>query len=502
MSRGRVLFTLGESSACNRSAKNLANAFYPSETASIIDLSLLDCFAKLSHSGFDKIVFLAHGNESTFGGYSAHEFAELFNQRYLNSCSKTSKNEVKDIYLIGCDIGYISEETQSSFSQEFANTLFDLGFKNVKIHCIAKPDNAIGDVLHVEVLNCSGAAGLAAYASALAHHHLGDILDVQTGYLKAYLLSQNDADRLKELERNSLKNAKEIVELKHQKSFLLINHAHPEIELSKPHNTFYPNEAALQRKERVLKETARKFPRRQAEAIALLVKQRDHLAQKSPVKLKMMATRLDFLIVQVQLANEKHWPNVVGEYTKYMRQNPAYSSFFHKESNTTRLLTALAKSDFKRANAIIAAHENITSDKKHSRLGLLFTTRKKELPDTAAASMQSRLPGEMTGKIQRLAQELRFEIRKLRSSCFAFFHAYEINTKCAKLDVLNDLLNCNNMDDAKLIASEAVKAPRVMRSMKHTRTKDLLLEVIANKTADQMNSEFFTITPAGEKSAL
>jgi hypothetical protein len=58
------------------------------------------------------------------------------------------------------------------------------------------------------------------------------------------------------------------------------------------------------------------------------------------------------------------------------------------------------------------------------------------------------------------------------------------------------------MDDAKLIASEAVKAPRVMRSMKHTRTKDLLLEVIANKTADQMNSEFFTITPAGEKSAL
>lgn len=479
MSINRCVYTVGNTPESGRSAAHLGKVFFPDAKAVVRDLSSSECFDGLTQQDFSKIVVVGNGSTTQYGGYTAREFAKVFVKRFLENHSVKSANTVRDLYLIGCNIGVIKDDNGSSLAQEISNELYDLGFTKIVIHCVAKPENAKGDYLYMDVLNCSGSAGLLALTSALSHR-AGGLSDVQTGYIKAYLLAAEDADRIQLLEKNHHRNHQEIAQIIRKKSFLLVNHANPEVELNKPHNIFHPYETFEFRRSRILRDSARQLSKQHAEAIALLVSRSNYLAQQSLFKDSMMSKKLDFLIFQLRLTDEHHWQPLLTEYTRYLKNHIIYGRFFNDDSNTQKLLTALGKNDFKTANKILNDQGSLSKSKSQNPLLPFFGRGKLAAAQTRAQTMPTDtrlLPYQLLERIDQLQRDLSDEIDQIKSGFFAMFYTYEVNTKLAKLAVVNALRSCHDVNAAQMIAREAIQNPRVMRSMRHSRTRDLLEEI-------------------------
>ena len=473
MGQARYVFTVGSEAETRKSAGHLAQAFYPDDSAKIRDLAALQCFDGLNLSNLNKMVVLAHGSTTSYGGYQAADFVRVFLKRFKENFSEKDMNQVRDLYLIGCDVGLINSESGGSMAQNIANALDKAGFHQAVVHCVAKPAKAAGDVLYVEVLNCAGSAGLLALTSALSHGGSGS--DVQTGYIKAYLLSQADAERITSLERDKHRHYAEIARIKRDNAFLLVNHVHPEVELNKPHNIFYPRESLENRELRVMREGDSQFSSIHAEAIALLVSRSLYLEQKSVVKEKMMAKKLDFLVTQMRLVSDEHWHLMVAEYTRYLKNHVIYGAFFNKDSTTSQLLTALGKKDMKAANKIIDEQQG---GKKQQRKLMQQLTRKK--PEPGAVNVVPAapvMPDHLLEKIRDLAFDLDKEIIALRANLFGCFLAAKINTKAAKRAVIQSLQDCSNLLEAKQIARAALADTTVTAGMMQSRTSDLLNKI-------------------------
>jgi hypothetical protein len=472
MSQARYVFTVGSEAEARKSASHLAQAFYP-DSAKIRDLTSLQCFDGLQPSNLSKMVVLAHGSTTSYGGYHAADFVKLFLARFKENFSSNEMNQVRDLYLIGCDVGLINSEDGGSMAQDIANALDKAGFHQAVVHCVAKPAKSAGDVLYVEVLNCSGSSGLLALTSALSHGGAGS--DVQTGYIKAYLLSQADADHIAELERDKHRYYADIARIKRENAFLLVNHVHPEVELNKPHNIFYPRESFENRELRIMRESDGQFSSIHAEAIALLANRSLYLEQKSVVKEKMMAKKLDFLVTQMRLVSDEHWHLMVAEYTRYLKNHVIYGAFFTKDSTTAKLLTALGKKDMKAANKIIDEQQG---GKKQQRNLMQQLTRKKPEPravDVVPAAPV--LPDHLLEKIRDLAVDLDNEIVALRANLFGCFLATKIKTKAAKRAVIQSLQDCTSLPDAKQIARAGLADAAVTAGMMQSRTSALLNEI-------------------------
>lgn len=473
MGQARYVFTVGSEAETRKSAGHLAQAFYPDESVNVRDLSDQECFDGLNQSNLNKMVVLAHGSTTSYGGYNTADFVRVFLRRFRENFSDKDMSQVRDLYLIGCDVGLINSEDGGSMAQEIANALDKAGFHQAIVHCVAKPAKASGDVLYVEVLNCSGSAGLLALTSALSHG--GGASDVQTGYIKAYLLSQADADQIAILEREKHRHYAEIARIKRENAFLLVNHVHPEVELNKPHNIFYPRESLENRELRVMRDSASQFSSIHAEAIALLASRSLYLEQKSVVKETMMAKKLDFLVTQMRLVSDEHWHLMVAEYTRYLKNHVIYGAFFNKDSTTAQLLTALSKKDMKAANKIIDEQHG---GKKQQRSIMQRLTRKKPEPravDIVPAAPV--MPGHLLEKIRDLAFDLDKEIIALRANLFGCFLAAKIKTKAAKRAAIQSLQDCTNLLEAKQIAREALADTTVTAGMMQSRTSKLLNEI-------------------------
>lgn len=88
----------------------------------------------------------------------------------------------------------------------------------------------------------------------------------------------------------------------------------------------------------------------------------------------------------------------------------------------------------------------------------------------------------LQGKIAALKQSLETEIQQLsaKKSIWSFFTNFEIVTKQKKLAEISKLEDAgNSKDQLAEVASEMMKNSRVMRSMKTSRTKDLVKEILA-----------------------
>lgn len=489
MTQGRFVFTIGSEASTRKSAGHLAQAFYPDEKANVRDLSAQQCFDDLNQADLKKMVVLAHGSTTNYGGYNAADFVKVFVKRFKEHFSDKDMSQVRDLYLIGCDVGLINSEDGGSMAQEMANALDKAGFHQAVVHCVAKPAKAEGDVLYVEVLNCAGSAGLLALTSALSHG--GGVSDVQTGYIKAYLLSQADADQIALLERERHRHYAEIARIKRENAFLLANHVHPEIELNKPHNIFYPRESLENRELRIMRESERQFSSIHAEAIVLLASRSLYLGQKSVVKETMMAKKIDFLVTQMRLADDQHWHLMVAEYARYLKNHVVYGAFFNKDSNTAHLLTALSKKDMKAAYKIINEQHG---GKQQQRTMMQRLTRKN--PEPRAANVVPAapvMPDHLLEKIRDLAFDLDREIIALQANLFGCFLTSKLKTKAAKLAVIKSLQGCNNLIDAKQIARTALADTTVTAGMMQSRTSKLLNEI------DQYQPEVFASRAAARR---
>lgn len=482
MSMNRCVFTVGNDADTRKNAANVGKLFYPDAKLAIREFSDDECFNGLTQQDLGKIVMIGNASETHFGGYSAREFAKIFSRRFLESHDAKSAGQVRDLYLVGCNIGLIKDDHGSSLAQEIANEISDLGFQKVVVHSIAKPENAKGDYLYVEVLNCSGSAGLLALTSALAHR-AGGGADVQTGFIKAYLLAEEDAKRIASLEKGPAKNHKEIYQIKRDKSFIIVNHANTEVELNKPHHSFYPNETPEVRKSRLNKNNTRQLAKQHAEAIALLVNRATYLSQQASFKDKMMSKKLDFLITQLRLTDEHHWQPLLTEYGRYLKNHAVYGRFYNDDVNTQKLLAAVAKNDFKAANKIIDS-QNTLKTGATPRSMLPFFNRKGALPQSVVPPDMALMPYHILERIDQLSRDLSDEIDQIKSGFFGVFYTYEVNTKLAKLAVVNSLRSCQGLDAAQRIAREAMSDSRVMRSMRHSRTRDLLDDICKVKTVN------------------
>ena len=95
---------------------------------------------------------------------------------------------------------------------------------------------------------------------------------------------------------------------------------------------------------------------------------------------------------------------------------------------------------------------------------------------------------DLHAKIKRLRDEYtlaigRFEKRINRScfGCFAFFSTYEMNTKIAKRNAMQELLNTSNLDELRQMAEKIQRGGgRVMRSANTHNVVNLLNEILGN----------------------
>lgn len=242
--QGRQVFLVGKGDGDTANAINLAKLFYPNPAPQVMNLSYLNCFGRLADTDFQHIVFLGHGNTSKYGSYSAKEFATRMSEQFQYNEGK--KLLVKDLYLIGCDMGLINASGKS-LAQEIADELHNHGFLNVVIHSIAQPENAAGETLYIEVVEKISAAQTIRNQT---NQELG-MPAIKPGFISAYLFNQKDGDEFFELSKNKNKNVKALHQLKKERAFMFINEANPVVELNKPHNVFVPRETPEERRKRI-----------------------------------------------------------------------------------------------------------------------------------------------------------------------------------------------------------------------------------------------------------
>lgn len=518
--KGRV-YTVGNDSSNNTYAQKLGKVFYPEKEIEVADLATDGCMDGVETEQLKSLVYLGHGCTTDYGGYTPKEFAK----RLAKQFPKEQMLLLEHLYLIGCDTGLIQEDG-STLAQQIANELHDAGFKNVQIHTVAKPENASGEALYVEVIDKPGFSSL---------------LGVQEGYINAFLLTGDDSKRFDEL-KDEPKRWRERAKIKDEKAFTFIKGANPEVELNKPHNIFIPYEEPLMRMKRIESHPYTKLSKEQEVALDLLRQRREHELHKND---KKMVRKLDFIIVQLARAQPTDWQRLMKDFVTYLEVS-ILGITVNRSSNTLKLLKHLAAADFEAADQLIkkqqekdqseatgehkstgakvldkmkraekklekkvddVVHKKDKKDKREDKReaketdALLPKKDSKGTPDSVAKGLTSD-SGQQEKKppkppiltplkemiqhakaqeaIQILIDILNNEIEALCSKCLSLLYQYEINTKIAKRDELIELKKIQTFGGMRQKAAELMMQPdsRVMRSKKTKRTHDLLNDLV------------------------
>lgn len=510
--RAARIFLVGKDQGIVNNAYDLANQFYPDseskDEAHIANLSHLNCFGQLTETDFQQMVFLGHGNPGEYGGYTAKNFARQMSEQFQYKEDK--KKLVKDLYLIGCDMGLINEEGRS-LAQEIANELFNNGFTNVNIHSVAQPEGAVGEALYVEVLEKLDEAGIVRNKT----NEILAIPKIQPGFISAYLFNQEDGDKFFELLKDKKKNVVKLSHLKSERAFVFVNEANPVIELNKPHNIFVPHETPELRQQRIASHPYTKLSQEQNDAIELLKQRREYENSK---KHKTMVKKLDFIITQVSRAQPEDWQSLIKRFKPYLEER-LLGIKLNPKSNTFKLLNHLSKGDFDAARKVIGKQKEAKkSDKKHSKVEVVGVIKQKTHlgrgksdkklthkkmsgsggDTTSPSHEENQSPSDLNTrrplrdllklnqakiKIKALMDIYDARIQELSGGCFSCF-SVELTTKMKKYDALEDLYNRKSFADMQIRAYDYMTSSehsRVMRSWSTSTTADLL-DVIVNKS--------------------
>lgn len=467
----RRVFTVGKDSSLTSTAATVANLFFPNDAIQVVNLSEKKSFEGAADDSMDSLIAIGHADTEWYGNYSANTFARQLEKHF----AENQKKRVKHLYLIGCEVGLIQEDGQS-LAQEIADELYNLNFKNIQVHSISKPEDAAGEFMHVEVIQQVG----------LAVHR-----NVHAGYINAYLLKNEEAARLNQLLRDKKRNRDEIDRIIREQALIFIKESNPVDELNKPHNIFIPNETPADRQRRIADHPYSLLSREQKLAIDLLIQRRDYVISKNK---KNKAKKLNFMITQLKRAKPEDSQQLIKEYIRYLRTR-LLGVTVNKKSNTLKLLTHLSEGCFSKAQnlvdkQIVKRNHRLKNDDQLDKITLksqpaphaksfrqngLYNEDKRRID--ARHLFQLRL---IKKEISELMDNLNGEIEELNQDCFFFLYRYEIHTKVEKIKALGELSKINDIHAIQIKARDFMaNSSRVMRSLKTTRTRDLL-EKIAN----------------------
>jgi len=509
--KARSSFLVGNDSNDNGlkvCASHLANLFYPeskSETK-VTNLNQENCLDGLSENDLQQMVFLGHGCRTHYGKYTADEFAELLSIQFQHKQAK--KHLVQDLYLIGCDMGVI-DDSGRSLAQDIADRLFKKGFINARVHSVAQPEGAEGESLYVEVIEAPSLGNKLVSKQTNTH--------TNEGYISAYLFNKKDGDEFFELLKDKQKNLIKMDKFKKEHAFEFMRHAHPHVELNKPHNTFVPNENPEARKQRIAEHPYTKSTDERNQVIDLLTKRRDYEASK---KNKTLAKKLDFIIKQINRAEPDEYKGLIKKYLPYL-QSKILGIDFSKKSNTVKLLKHLGEGDFKKAEALVGKQKvkDKSSSESKSKLHIALpsakfdvnlskrkakTTKleKKERVVTQAkieeesyassSSQENGRNGSLKDILKHAQARLKLKIAieaydaridELSAGCFSCF-SYELRTKLTKRAALQDVYDQATFTAMQMTASNyMLNDSRVMLSWNTTVTADLLNLIVNNHEA-------------------
>jgi len=456
---GRRIFTVGDVTGVAIHAGKLAEVIYPDSHVHVMNIDQKNCMQGLRNDALKSLVFLGHANTEEYGGYTAQQFAGQLAGQF----EEDQKKLVEHFYLLGCDVGLIRSDGQS-VAQAIANELFKKGFINSQIHSIAKPDEAVGDALYVEVIERVGKATFTQ--------------PILEGYINAFLLHGEDAEKFEQLSENKKINYREIQQIKNEKAFHFVKNAHPIRELNKPHHIFIPNEKLEMRKKRIAEHPYTYLSKEQIQAIQLLRHRRDYEYEKND---KTLVRKLNLLITQLGRVPPEDWQSLVERFVPYF-QIGISGITLNKTSNTLKLLAYLSEDNFIEAQKIIdvqhskpkknkvnTKHQRVDGDDPHGNTEIRNELKLKETLQLI----------HIKKKIDELITDLNSEIADLSSHCFSFCNRYEVTTKIQKKDALTQLKNMTSLQALQLQAADFMLSDlRVMRSEKTTRTRDLLDKIV------------------------
>lgn len=459
MQRRCAIFIASEGESLEETAHCLLQLLYPDAVKSVSYLKSSHdegCFHDIDLFNPSELFFLGHSAPGSYAGYSAEGFVAEFDRQFLKRYLKENKTYVYHIYLLGCDMGLIDNNKNKSVAQKIANAFYKSGYKNMYIHCIAKPECSIGDELSLEIISEVNNNGLAAQAEMLMRTAYGKP-PIQAGYIHAYLKSKDAILKF-------------------------IDSAHPRTELNKPQNIFMPNENNKQRKLRIEKELAGNLIREYAEAIAMINNRREYLLAKarqskdikgmlknSPNKLKARALKL--VINTLRAADETSWQVLLDDSIRYLTNHLIYGPLFAKDdSNSLRLLVELSKQNYIKVNQII--------EEQKIKIKAMQTNDKNTL----------KLSESLLSQIQHASAMLGMERVVIRNNCFSIFRQSQLAIKREKMVKLEELLKPElSLEEANLIASHAMQNLHIIAG-RQSRTLKLLEEVINEAKANGLYS--------------
>lgn len=504
--RTRRVITVGQDAGMADSAEKLGQVFYPLQPTQAVNMRREKCFDGLLDEELESLVFLGHANLHEYGEYDAKAFARQLAQQF--SHMKDKKQLVKHVYLIGCDMGVIREDGRS-LAQSIADELERSGFSQIQVHSVAQPEGAIGESLYVEVITRVGKFNFMDQG--------------KEGHLNAYLFSDNDGDQFFELLKDKRKNAETIDQFKKEHAFTFLNAANPVVELNKPYNIFIPHESRRNRLQRITESPQTQMSIEQMQAVAILKERRHHEYDKNK---KSLVRKLDFIITQVSRAQPDEWKALMAKYQSYLEIKFA-GILLNRKSNTLKLLELLSQGKLEQAQRMVDGQtlskkqqkqkekrENQQRDVYHSannreqgallprqdhshrlfdrhhdrRPGKENDDAKRPHTNGGAENLRNMLKVvKAKEKIDDLVRDLNSEIEELSSACFPIFNYYEISTKTQKRDALLNLKKQSTLKGLQMQASDLMlNDSRVMRSMKTTRTRDLL-DLIVNQSDRLIN---------------
>lgn len=462
-SRKRV-FIVGETASIRTSMEKLAGVFYPGRRIQISNLYHPNCFEDVADEDIASLLFLGHSDKEKYGGYSADEFVKQMVKRF----PPEKKELVNHIYLFGCEVGYIKSDG-SSIAQQIADRLSRVGFSHIQVHAVTRPEEVPGDAMYVEVIKQLDKL---------------DIGSVQEGYISAYLLDEAVAKEIAEYEKNEHSNIMAIYRIKSSRARVFLKAENPVDIMSDIKHSFIPNEHLVKRIRRIQQAPFMQLSADVERIILMLSQRRDYEIRKQNRK---VVAKLEVPIGALTRIKNNPTAERVAAILQYAIEDFQILGRDKPGCNTLKLLKCLQGRDFKGAQQVIDK-QNIKNLKLLEANGS-FVRSKTEvetfhgLTESQQVSDSGRLRQSLwlvnaRCRIENLVRDLEQEISALCNSCFSFLYRYEINTKCRKKDELNILTRSESYVELKENAERLMQDPRVMRSAKTPRTRDLLTLIV------------------------
>jgi len=301
MKSTRYVFTVSQNPGHEDKAIAAARYFFPADNVESAILVNSHTLYQLDEDNQRHLVFVGPGYNDRFGDYTASQFAEQLDKAYgtkmkvpkkkhaerrervlaQNALIEESKQKVLNVHLLGCNAGTVISD-RDALPQQIANELFNRGFINVKVHCVAKPEHAKGCEISINVAGVEKPSKM--------------------GTLFAQI---NYPDN------------------RHDEYFNYIDYSDPVSVLRKPQNIFIPNESKSARKKRLQMAASNSSVAGKGHVIKSLERCINSLKPHEKHSTYIMTVRkLKIIITQLTMACEDEWLNVLSNARQFFASHP------------------------------------------------------------------------------------------------------------------------------------------------------------------------------------